>query len=62
MAHMIPDAVREGTVSRAERRLFNRFRSELAVDMLSPDHEIASRLHYCGLSRARTMLVVMEKR
>ena len=33
----------------------------IAVDMLSPDHDIAPRLHYCGLSRARTMLVVMEK-
>lgn len=31
----------------------------IAVDLLSPDKDIASRLHYCGLSRARAMLVVM---
>jgi hypothetical protein len=31
----------------------------IAVDLLALDKPVGQRLHYCGLSRARTMLVVM---
>ena len=48
MAHMIPDTIREGTASRAEKRLFNRFRSDLPDDCYV--------LHSLGLTNHETKI------